>query len=250
MRAVAPGEKSMTESSLPAAGWYPAAHADGQPRYWDGSAWTDGDPATMPVAVQHDPGAVEGEAERAFLRRPMMRRTGLIATASALVVGLLLGGGLGGSTAQSEVAALEDQVAALEVDLADAEDVASANDAALADARADLDDALADLATASEALTTATTQMTEMETVATASQTELDARAARIADLEGQLSVRAAPAPAPAAPAPAAPAPAAPASAWYDNCTAVRNAGAAPIRVGDPGYAKHLDRDGDGIGCE
>lgn len=36
----------------------------------------------------------------------------------------------------------------------------------------------------------------------------------------------------------------------YENCTAVREAGAAPIRVGDPGYAKHLDRDGDGIGCE
>lgn len=238
----------MTESSLPAAGWYPAAHADGQPRYWDGSAWTDADPATVPVAVQRESSG--SDAAPSFLQRPMMRRTGLIATASALVVGLLLGGGVGGSSAQSEVAALEGQVADLEVDLAGAEGVASENDAALADARADLEDALADLATASEALTTATTQMTEMETAATASQSELDARAARIADLEGQLSVRAAPAPAPAAPAPAAPAPAAPVSAWYDNCTAVRNAGAAPIRVGDPGYAKHLDRDGDGIGCE
>ncbi|KAB8185251.1 calcium-binding protein, partial [Lysobacter maris] len=27
-------------------------------------------------------------------------------------------------------------------------------------------------------------------------------------------------------------------------------AGAAPVRRGDPGYARHLDRDGDGIGCE
>jgi hypothetical protein len=37
---------------------------------------------------------------------------------------------------------------------------------------------------------------------------------------------------------------------YYENCTAARNAGAAPVRVGDLGYAGHLDRDGDGVGCE
>ncbi|MEV5162228.1 excalibur calcium-binding domain-containing protein, partial [Streptomyces sp. NPDC053728] len=36
----------------------------------------------------------------------------------------------------------------------------------------------------------------------------------------------------------------------YANCDAARAAGAAPVRRGDPGYAAHLDRDGDGIGCE
>lgn len=36
----------------------------------------------------------------------------------------------------------------------------------------------------------------------------------------------------------------------YANCTAARNAGAAPVRRGDPGYGSHLDRDGDGVGCE
>ncbi|WP_423920572.1 excalibur calcium-binding domain-containing protein [Frigoribacterium sp. 2-23] len=45
-------------------------------------------------------------------------------------------------------------------------------------------------------------------------------------------------------------APAAPSSTYYKNCDAVRAAGKAPIYVGQPGYAKHLDRDGDGIGCE
>ncbi|MFD4923013.1 excalibur calcium-binding domain-containing protein [Streptomyces goshikiensis] len=39
-------------------------------------------------------------------------------------------------------------------------------------------------------------------------------------------------------------------SAFYRNCTAVREAGAAPIRRGDPGFGAHLDRDGDGIACE
>jgi outer membrane biosynthesis protein TonB len=37
---------------------------------------------------------------------------------------------------------------------------------------------------------------------------------------------------------------------YYKNCTAAREAGAAPVYKGDPGYAKHLDRDGDGVGCE
>ena len=43
---------------------------------------------------------------------------------------------------------------------------------------------------------------------------------------------------------------AAAASVYYANCTAARAAGAAPVRRGEPGYASHLDRDNDGIGCE
>ncbi len=65
-----------------------------------------------------------------------------------------------------------------------------------------------------------------------------------------------APAPAPApvpvpAPAPApAPAPEPAPTAYYANCDAVRAAGAAPIRPGDPGWQPKFDRDGDGVGCE
>jgi hypothetical protein len=39
-------------------------------------------------------------------------------------------------------------------------------------------------------------------------------------------------------------------SAYYPNCAAARAAGAAPIRVGDPGYRAGLDRDRDGVACE
>jgi hypothetical protein len=39
-------------------------------------------------------------------------------------------------------------------------------------------------------------------------------------------------------------------STHYANCTAVRAAGAAPIRPGDPGFQAKFDRDDDGIGCE
>lgn len=40
-----------------------------------------------------------------------------------------------------------------------------------------------------------------------------------------------------------------PAEVYYANCDAVRAAGAAPIRTGQPGYRSGLDRDGDGQGC-
>lgn len=36
----------------------------------------------------------------------------------------------------------------------------------------------------------------------------------------------------------------------YRNCTEARAAGAAPVKRTDPGYGTHLDRDGDGVGCE
>jgi hypothetical protein len=39
-------------------------------------------------------------------------------------------------------------------------------------------------------------------------------------------------------------------AAYYRNCSAARAAGAAPVRRGDPDYGPHLDRDGDGKGCE
>ncbi|WP_262387046.1 excalibur calcium-binding domain-containing protein [Streptomyces sp. TRM49041] len=39
-------------------------------------------------------------------------------------------------------------------------------------------------------------------------------------------------------------------SVYYQNCSAARAAGAAPVHRGQPGYGRHLDRDGDGVGCE
>lgn len=37
---------------------------------------------------------------------------------------------------------------------------------------------------------------------------------------------------------------------YFANCSHARSLGAAPVRSGDPGYSRKLDRDGDGIGCE
>lgn len=51
---------------------------------------------------------------------------------------------------------------------------------------------------------------------------------------------------------PAAPKPATntPVVVVYDNCSAARVAGVAPLHRGDPGYVPKLDRDADGIACE
>ena len=40
------------------------------------------------------------------------------------------------------------------------------------------------------------------------------------------------------------------AAVYYQNCSHARAMGAAPVYRGDPGYARKLDRDGDGVGCE
>jgi Flp pilus assembly pilin Flp len=54
--------------------------------------------------------------------------------------------------------------------------------------------------------------------------------------------------------APALPPPAqgtlAPPGRHFEDCEAVRAAGAAPIHARDPGYSLELDPDGDGVGCE
>ena len=40
------------------------------------------------------------------------------------------------------------------------------------------------------------------------------------------------------------------AEVYYKNCAAVRAAGKAPLRRGEPGYRSGLDSDGDGVACE
>lgn len=105
-------------------------------------------------------------------------------------------------------------------------------------------------------------QLEEQKTATAKAEEEAEAAQAEADRASQPAPSRSAPAPAPSrsAPAPApsrsAPAPApTPQSqdgvtAPYENCTAARDAGAAPVLRGEPGYGPHLDRDGDGIGCE
>ena len=64
-----------------------------------------------------------------------------------------------------------------------------------------------------------------------------------------QQQARPQPTPRQAIPTPAAPQPA-PAEIHFRNCKEARAAGYSHMRRGEPGYAPHLDRDGDGIACD
>ncbi|MFI7384951.1 excalibur calcium-binding domain-containing protein [Streptomyces sp. NPDC049813] len=44
--------------------------------------------------------------------------------------------------------------------------------------------------------------------------------------------------------------PESPSDTYYENCDEAREAGAAPLFRGEPGYGAHLDRDDDGVACE
>ena len=44
--------------------------------------------------------------------------------------------------------------------------------------------------------------------------------------------------------------PSAPSGVYYSSCAEARDAGAAPLYRGEPGYRSGLDRDGDGIACD
>ncbi|MCQ1957024.1 excalibur calcium-binding domain-containing protein [Arthrobacter sp. zg-Y826] len=107
----------------------------------------------------------------------------------------------------------------------------------------------ADKQAAEEAAAAAEQQRLDDEAAAAEAQRVADEQAAaaeaqRVADEQARQQA----VPAPVVPAPAPPAP--PASVYYPNCTAARNAGGAPVYAGGPGYGTHLDRDGDGVGCE
>ena len=68
------------------------------------------------------------------------------------------------------------------------------------------------------------------------------------AEKETRTTPQSRPAPAPPVPRPV---PALPSiSVTYPNCAAVRTAGKAPLLIGQPGYSRKLDRDGDGRACE
>lgn len=58
------------------------------------------------------------------------------------------------------------------------------------------------------------------------------------------------PEPVPVADEPAPPAPAPAPARPFTSCAQAREAGAAPLYRGDPGYSPRLDRDKDGVACE
>lgn len=166
-----------------------------------------------------------------------------------------LGSCAGGLGQSEEVASLESEPATTSTQLAGAESerdelqllVVEQGDAveAAEAATEELETTETDVATAQTDLATAQTTISERDATIASLQAELAAAQAAAAPAQVIAPVAATPTQ-PQAAAPAAPS----TSAYYQNCTAVRQAGAAPIYAGQPGSGPHLDRDGDGVACE
>lgn len=176
-----------------------------------------------------------------------------------LVLGLLLGKGRAGS----QLAAAETTLEEVQTERARVEE----DKAALLTAQEDLATAQATMTEREGAVGTKEAELVTRESAAAAAETDLqsrltvvEGRESAVATAEADLQARSAAAgrSGTSSSTPKATTPDAPAgivgggggSVSYANCDAVRAAGKAPIRVGEPGYSKKLDRDGDGVGCE
>ena len=179
------------------------------------------------------------QQEGALVKRGRFKTVGVPVLAAVLSLGL--GSAVGASGAQSELTELRETEQSLsdEIDTLEADGKASVRELEeLASER----DAQIELMNEQEA------QIRDL----TALNAKLEEK---IRDLDEQVLKAREQAAAAAEPKPlpfASPQDAAPdqTSAYFANCTAARDAGAAPVYEGDPGYGRHLDRDGDGVGCE
>jgi hypothetical protein len=219
---------------------YPAVHANGDLRYWDGERWVE-----PPVEA----GGEQPAARPSFFRRKTSRLTATIVAAVLFVAGVGLGGAAAGEgtsgpdaeappSLMSASASPTPEVVALDIH----EDVV----AELASMSEKHDDARARIADLERDARAAKKRADESSADAATRDAELVSAQARIAELE---AAAAAP---PVQESVAVPEPPAPVeSSWsYANCTEARANGAAPVYRGQPGYGSHLDRDNDGIGCE
>lgn len=176
--------------------------------------------------------------DRPRRRVPLLALIG--ASVGALIVGTVMGG-LGGA---SDTGEFEAQLATVQQQLATAED-------SLKEQTESREKAVSDLSAAEATAAGLQQKVDSMTAEAATSTTTLASRDARIAELEAAAASAAADSPAAAAEQAAPPAATTGGrSVSYANCTEVRAADADPIRAGDAGYSRSLDRDGDGIACE
>lgn len=204
------------------------------------------------------PGPV-ARSTRAIRSKPVLFR-GLLALTGAVVLtlGILIGTGLGGAS--------EDQLFELQADKAAAEQTVESHQEQIDDLErqleerdeviAQIDEREADLGTRESGLAAKELAHDEREAELDDREVDLDERSQELADRESALDDREAELAESESSDDAGSASGdtqdedTGGAVDYENCDAVRAAGAAPIQSGDPGYGRHLDRDGDGVGCE
>jgi hypothetical protein len=193
-------------------------------------------PGGEPLGQQPRPS--DGRPRR---RRPRRRWAPV---AAACLAGLLMGTGIGALGGASDLAQAREGTRVTDAARRAAE--TKARDAAEAQAQAE--SARADAETARGAAETATRAAQDARASVEA---QLADAQRQVEGLEAQLSTAQAALAAVSASAAAATDASAKGSreVSYKNCSQVRDAGAAPIRRGDPGYSRKLDKNGDGIAC-
>ena len=177
---------------------------------------------------------------------PFLRRRGVQTAGSGLaglVLGVLIGASSGGGDEQriradratealaAEQADTQEQLSDARARLARAEKQSREAEAVLAKERKALQDERARLGAVGSQLEAREAAVAEQEAAQTAS-TEVQGIVGSAGSAESSGSADAT------------------GTAYYSNCSDARAAGAAPVRAGDSGYGRHLDRDGDGVGCE
>ena len=169
------------------------------------------------------------------------------------LVAFLLGIGVGGASSGTDVTT-PPQYLSLQAELDTAQDEAGERSDEVADAqeqgRQAAAAAQAQIEQQNAAISERTTALDRREQDLAARESALRAAEQATSSSGGRSSSSSGSVSSGAGSAVVEPAPQVSTSVSYSNCSEARAAGAAPVRAGDPGYGLHLDRDGDGVGCE
>lgn len=166
--------------------------------------------------------------------------------AIAAFVGLALGTGAGSSGAQSELDEFRASEETMSRQIASFEAKSKESDASLRELSAEREASNKVLKERESEIQDLTAQKAALEQKARELEQQVTAANQLASEAQARAEAQAEPVPF-AAPQQAG---SGAAPAYFANCTAAREAGAAPVYAGDPGYGRHLDRDGDGVGCE
>ncbi len=225
--------------TLPPANWYPDTENPSDERYWDGTQWT----SRVRASGTATPLLQDAAAEKSSRKR----RAPLWVTITVGVLGFVVGAGAGNASAgtQSEIAQLQEELQAADSKIEAHEQKLDMTAREITQHEQNAEQFASEKKALEQKRSDAEARAEAAEKRADEAKSQAEAAELRTREAEAAYE---APASEPRSflgePAQDT------GTVYFQNCTAARNAGAAPVRMGDPGYGPHLDRDGDGVGCE